>query len=123
MNKRIPSALFAFGTAVLLTTACTPAPKEETKIADPGTQVSGTVELWHFFTEREADAIDQVIKDFAASHPNIKVTVKSGQDDSKVTQAIGAGNGRGQRLTKCCGTSAALRIPPERWRSIARRSC
>ncbi|MFF5295490.1 ABC transporter substrate-binding protein [Paractinoplanes globisporus] len=93
MNKRIPSALFALGTAVLLTTACTPAPKEDTKIADPGTQVSGTVEFWHFFTEREADAIDQVIKDFESTHPNIKVTVKSGQDDSKVTQAIGAGNG------------------------------
>src|SRR3954470_23779607 len=92
MNKRIPAALFALGSAVLLTTACTPAPKEN-KIADPGTQVSGTVELWHFFTEREATAIDSVVKDFELSHPNIKVTVKSGQDDSKVTQAIGAGNG------------------------------
>jgi multiple sugar transport system substrate-binding protein len=92
MNKRIPAALFALGSAVLLTTACTPAPKEN-KIADPGTQVSGTVELWHFFTEREAKAIDQVVQDFQSTHPNIKVTVKSGQDDSKVTQAIGAGNG------------------------------
>jgi multiple sugar transport system substrate-binding protein len=34
-----------------------------------------------------------VVKDFETTHPNIKVTVKSGQDDSKVTQAIGAGNG------------------------------
>ena len=119
MNKRIPSALFAFGTAVLLTTACTPAPKEETKIADPGTQVSGTVELWHFFTEREADAIDQVIKDFEASHPNIKVTVKSGQDDSKVTQAIGAGNGPDVGLSystdivgKFCSSGAWVDLTP-----------
>ncbi|MFC4071409.1 ABC transporter substrate-binding protein [Actinoplanes subglobosus] len=79
-------------TAVFLTGGCTPAPKDN-KIADPGTAVSGTVELWHFFTEREAKAIDEVIKDFSDGHPNIKVTVKSGQDDSKVTQAIGAGNG------------------------------
>ncbi len=92
MNKRLPHALFALATAALLTTACTPAPKE-TKIADPGTEVSGTVELWHFFTEREADAISTVIKDFESTHPNIKVTIKAGQDDSKVTQAIGAGNG------------------------------
>src|SRR3954471_7511949 len=92
MNKRIPPALFALGTAVLLAAACTPAPKEN-KIADPGTQVSGTVELWHFFTEREAAAIDTVVKDFQSTHPNITVTVKSGQDDSKVTQAIGAGSG------------------------------
>ncbi len=92
MNKRLPHVLFALATTALLATACTPAPKEN-KIADPGTEVSGTVELWHFFTEREADAIDQVIKDFENSHPKIKVTVKPGQDDSKVTQAIGAGNG------------------------------
>ncbi|XVV14466.1 ABC transporter substrate-binding protein [Actinoplanes sp. CA-131856] len=92
MNKRIPHALFALATAALLATACTPAPKEN-KIADPGTEVSGTVELWHFFTEREADAVAQVVKDFENSHPKIKVTIKAGQDDSKVTQAIGAGNG------------------------------
>lgn len=95
MNKRIPAAqksLIAAAAALLLTAACTPAPKEQ-KIADPGTQVSGTVELWHFFTEREAAAIDSVIADFTSTHPNIKVTVKPGQDDSKMTQAIGAGNG------------------------------
>jgi multiple sugar transport system substrate-binding protein len=103
----------------LLTAACTPAPKQETKIADPGTQVSGTVELWHFFTEREADAIDQVIKDFESTHPNIKVTVKSGQDDSKVTQAIGAGNGPDVGLSystdivgKFCSSGAWVDLAP-----------
>ncbi|WP_433298744.1 ABC transporter substrate-binding protein [Actinoplanes sp. CA-030573] len=103
----------------MLTTACTPAPKEETKIADPGTQVSGTVELWHFFTEREAAAIDQVIKDFQSTHPNIKVTVKPGQDDSKVTQAIGAGNGPDVGLSystdivgKFCSSGAWVDLTP-----------
>jgi multiple sugar transport system substrate-binding protein len=118
VNKRIPHALFALGTAVLLTTACTPAPKEN-KVADPGTQVSGTVELWHFFTEREAAAIDQVVKDFESTHPNIKVTVKSGQDDSKVTQAIGAGNGPDVGLSystdivgKFCSSGAWVDLAP-----------
>jgi len=118
VNKRIFPALFALGTAVLLTTACTPAPKEN-KIADPGTQVSGTVELWHFFTEREADAIDQVVKDFQTTHPNITVTIKSGQDDSKVTQAIGAGNGPDIGLSystdivgKFCSSGAWVDLTP-----------
>src|SRR3954467_6132957 len=92
MNTRIPRALLALSAAAALVAACTPAPKEQ-KIADPGTEVSGTVELWHFFTEREAAAIDTVVKEFQDSHPKIKVTVKSGQDDAKMTQAIGAGNG------------------------------
>ncbi|MEV6631867.1 ABC transporter substrate-binding protein [Actinoplanes sp. NPDC051470] len=86
------AALALGAAAVMLAAACTPAPKEN-KIADPGTEVSGSVELWHFFTDREAAAIDTVIKDFTASHPKITVNVKSGQDDGKVTQAIGAGSG------------------------------
>jgi multiple sugar transport system substrate-binding protein len=73
-------ALTAATTAALLVAACTPASKDK-KIADPGTEVAGTVELWHFFTEREAASIEAVIKDFEASHPKIKVTIKSGQDD------------------------------------------
>jgi multiple sugar transport system substrate-binding protein len=118
VNKRIPYALFALPSALLLTAACTPAPKE-TKIADPGASVSGTVELWHFFTEREAAAIDSVVKDFESSHPNIKVTVKPGQDDSKVTQAIGAGNGPDIGLSystdivgKFCSSGAWIDLTP-----------
>src|ERR1700754_1173486 len=111
----MPYALFA---VVLLAAACTPAPKEE-KIADPGTQVSGTVELWHFFTEREAQAIDTVVKDFQSTHPNIQVTIKAGQDDAKVTQAIGAGNGPDVGLSystdivgKFCSSGAWVDLNP-----------
>jgi multiple sugar transport system substrate-binding protein len=118
VNKRMPHALFALGTAGLLVAACTPATKEK-EIADPGTQVSGTVELWHFFTEREAAAIDTVVGDFQSTHPNIKVTVKSGQDDSKVTQAIGAGNGPDIGLSystdivgKFCASGAWVDLTP-----------
>jgi multiple sugar transport system substrate-binding protein len=110
--------LLAVGAAALLMTACTPAPKEN-KVADPGTKVSGTVELWHFFTEREAKAIDEVVKDFQATHPNITVTVKSGQDDSKVTQAIGAGSGPDVGLSystdivgKFCSSGAWVDLTP-----------
>jgi multiple sugar transport system substrate-binding protein len=54
---------------------------------------TGTVEFWHFFTAREAKAFQSVVDDFQASHPQIKVVVKSGQDDTKATQAISAGKG------------------------------
>ena len=49
--------------------------------------------LWHFFTGREAKAIQGVVADFEAANPGIKVVVKSGQDDTKATQAIAAGKG------------------------------
>ncbi len=54
---------------------------------------SPDVELWNPFTDREAAAFDQLVTDFRASHPSITVVVKSGQDDSTMTQAIGAGKG------------------------------
>ncbi|MEU7903244.1 ABC transporter substrate-binding protein [Actinoplanes sp. NPDC049118] len=120
MNKRIPHARKTLLAAALLltTAACTPAPKEA-KLADPGAEASGTVELWHFFTEREAAAIDTVIKDFTGAHPNIKVTVKQGQDDSKMTQAIGAGNGPDIGLSystdivgKFCSSGAWVDLTP-----------
>jgi multiple sugar transport system substrate-binding protein len=91
-SRRALAALTAATTAALIAAACTPAPKNS-EPAKAGSDASGKVELWHFFTEREAEAVDAVIKDFKASHPKIDVVVKSGQDDSKVTQAIGAGNG------------------------------
>src|SRR4051812_22015761 len=55
MNTRIPHALLAAGTAALLMAACRPAPKED-KVAAAPTKVAGTVEFWHFFTDREAAA-------------------------------------------------------------------
>ena len=73
-------------------TGCTPSAPEK-PAASPGVEPSGTVEFWHFFTDREAKAIDTVIADFKAKYPKVTVVVKSGQDDTKMLQAIGAGKG------------------------------
>ncbi|PWU46316.1 ABC transporter substrate-binding protein [Micromonospora globispora] len=78
--------------ALLTAAGCTPSPSEK-PVASPGVEPSGTVEFWHFFTDREAKAIDTVIADFKAKYPKVNVVVKSGQDDTKMLQAIGAGQG------------------------------
>jgi multiple sugar transport system substrate-binding protein len=90
--RRAFTALAAGAMAALLATACTPGTKTD-EIAKAGTEATGDITFWHFFTEREAEAIDGVVKDFEKSHPKIKVKVQSGQDDSKVTQAIAGGKG------------------------------
>jgi multiple sugar transport system substrate-binding protein len=96
MNRRRRGGAFAAvslaAAALTLVSACTPSSKPQA-IASPGVSASGTIEFWHFFTDREADALQKVVDDFQAKYPAIKVTVKSGQDDDKMTQAIGAGNG------------------------------
>lgn len=54
-------------------------------------EVTGTVEFWHFFTDREAEVIQSVVDDFEAANPGVTVNVSSGQDDQKMRQAISAG--------------------------------
>src|SRR5690242_16758893 len=54
---------------------------------------TGDITFWHFFTDREEAAIQAVVKDFEAANPGVHVTVKGGQDDEKMRQAIAAGKG------------------------------
>jgi multiple sugar transport system substrate-binding protein len=61
--------------------------------AEKGAKAEGTVALWHFFSGREADAIQGVIDDFEKKFPDIHVEVRAEQDDEKMRQAIAAGKG------------------------------
>lgn len=54
-------------------------------------ELSGTIQFWHFFTDREADVIQSVVDDFESQHPGVTVEVSAGQDDQKMRQAIAAG--------------------------------
>lgn len=54
--------------------------------------LSGTISLWHFFTDREAKAIDGVVKDFETANPGVKVEIHSGQDDEKLAKKLATGN-------------------------------
>ena len=54
-------------------------------------KLTGTVTFWHFFTDREAAAIQTAVDKFQAANPGVKVEVKKGQDDDKTIQAIAAG--------------------------------
>jgi multiple sugar transport system substrate-binding protein len=78
--------------AAVFLAACTPAPDTD-EIAPAGQEASGTVDFWHFFTAREADAIEQVVADFEKAHPKIDVRLTAGQDDAKMLQAISSGKG------------------------------
>lgn len=92
-STRVAAAWLAGLTAsALLLSACSDGSTSAEQPAPSG-PATGTVEFWHFFTGREATAFQSVVDDFEASHPQIKVVVKSGQDDTKATQAIAAGKG------------------------------
>ena len=91
LNRRA-TVLVGLTAALMTAAACTPAPTP-VPIATPGVEPTGTVELWHFFTDREAKTLDETLAKFTAKYPKVTLTVKGGQDDAKVTTAIGAGTG------------------------------
>ena len=86
-------SLLALSAAAVLLAACTPGTNAGEEIAPAGQEAKGTVEFWHFFTDREADAIDKAIAGFEKAHPDIHVNVTAGQDDAKMLQAISSGKG------------------------------
>lgn len=90
MSRR-PLALAA--AAALLLAACTPGSNASDDVAPAGQEAKGTIEFWHFFTDREAKAIDDAIAKFEDAHPDIDVKVTAGQDDAKMLQAISSGKG------------------------------
>lgn len=79
--------------AVLLLSACTPGTPGGGGPAPAGQPVSGQVDFWHFFTDREAAAVEAAVADFERAHPDVDVRVTGGQDDAKVLQAISSGQG------------------------------
>jgi multiple sugar transport system substrate-binding protein len=88
--KRLAVAAAA---ALLLLTACGGANESDDEKAPEATKPKGDITFWHFFTDREEKAIQAVVKDFETKNPDVKVTVKGGQDDEKMKQAISAGKG------------------------------
>ena len=87
-----PAAALA---AALATSACTAGTEtaDEQPLPPKKTEAKGSVTLWHFFSGREADAIQSVIDDFEDKFPKITVEVRKEQDDEKMRQAISAGQG------------------------------
>jgi multiple sugar transport system substrate-binding protein len=49
-------------------------------------ELTGTVSLWHHYSDREADVIQEIADDFMAEHPGVKVEVSAGQQDTKIAQ-------------------------------------
>lgn len=84
--------VLAAAALVALAAGCTPSAKND-PIASSAPEPTGAIEFWHPFTDREAKAVEDLINDFRAKHPKVTVTIKAEQDDGKMIQAIGAGQG------------------------------
>lgn len=75
--------------------------------------IEGNVSLWHFFTDREAEAIKSVVADFEKANPKVKVVIHDGQDDEKIAKVIATGgdidlaiSGSTDRVGSFCNTGS-----------------
>ena len=88
---RPASTIAALAALALGATACTAGTEGDSDIGKGGVDKATTIEFWHFFADREAKVIEEVVKDFEKKNDKITVVIKSGQDDEKMKQAISAG--------------------------------
>jgi multiple sugar transport system substrate-binding protein len=79
--------------AALVVSGCGSSAEDSAQPPPKAGKPTGDITFWHFFTDREEAAIQAVVKDFEAANPGVHVTVKGGQDDEKMRQAIAAGKG------------------------------
>ena len=92
--RHTTAAVAALAAVALAAAGCTGGSSGGTAAPIPSaapSKVTGTVQFWHFFTGREAKAIQTSVDAFEDANPGVKVVVKSGQDDDKMRQAIAAG--------------------------------
>jgi len=54
--------------------------------------LTGTIQLWHHWSDREAQDIQDAVTAFEAAHPGINVTVHDNQDDTKIAQVAASGS-------------------------------
>jgi len=94
-RTRVAAVAAVAGAAALALSGCGSGGDDggETPIASAApSHLTGTVSLWHFFSDREAKVIQGVVDDFEKANPDVKVVVHPGQDDEKLRKAIAAGN-------------------------------
>jgi multiple sugar transport system substrate-binding protein len=115
--NRPRTTLIAAAMLLAVGTACTPGGNTD-EVAPAGEKAAGTVEFWHFFTDREAKAIEDAVGRFEDKYPDIDVKITAGQDDAKMLQAISSGKGPDVGLSystdivgKFCASNA--------WRDLA----
>ena len=91
LRRQLVGAVAVAAATALILSGCSGSANQKVDKAAPKV-LSGNVSFWHFFTDREAKVIQSVVDDFEKANPKVHVSVHSGQDDTKLQQAISAGN-------------------------------
>jgi len=111
--KRIKkhASLLALGTAALLgLAACSSGGGggDVASSAPAASELSGTITLWHHYSDREAGIIQDAVVDFEKAYPKVKVEVSAGQEDTKIAQVAATGSKVDVMITNLNNTLGTL---------------
>jgi multiple sugar transport system substrate-binding protein len=84
--KRASFVAIGATAAIILAGCSSGAGDQVAETAPDSEELSGTVTLWHHYSDREAEVIQGVADDFQDAYPNVKVEVSAGQEDTKIAQ-------------------------------------
>ena len=97
----------------------TSTPSSSTDTSSSSAGLSGTLTVWHFWTDRESAAFQTAIDGFTAANPGVTVNVVDGQDDDTMRTAIGSGESIDLGLSysmdqigQYCSTGAFIDLAP-----------
>jgi len=94
--------------ASLALSACTGAPSDSKVAKSAPTHLSGSVSLWHHYSDREAEVIQSVVDGFTKANPDVHVQVRSGQEDTKIAQVVATSSDADVVLTNVNNTLGTL---------------
>ncbi len=92
-SRRILPAVAVAASLGLILAACSGGGDAQKIDAKAPAHLSGTISLWHYFTDREGAAVQSVVNDFEKLNPDVKVVVHSGQDSDKLAKVIASSSG------------------------------
>lgn len=131
--KHSPRAVFAvtaIAVAALTLSACSGggAGSKQPDAKSP-THLSGTVQLWNFFADREATNFHSVVAGFEKANPGVKIVYHDNQSDDQFTKAISSGgpidvamSGGTNNIGAFCGSGAFRDLGPYMKRDHVARS-
>lgn len=86
---RLLSGLSVLALAVGALAGCGSDPTADASL--DASDVTGTISLWHQYSDREAEVIQGVVDDFEKEYPKVHVEVHSQQPEDKVIQVMATG--------------------------------
>lgn len=90
LRTRLGSIIASATAAAVAVSGCAVGGDQKVASSAPA-KLSGTISLWHHYSDREARVYQSAVDGFEKANPGVHVKVHSNQEDTKITQVLSSG--------------------------------